>query len=96
MGILGITSHSKVPLRVAVFAGFFLSAISLMMALFYLICKLLFWNSFILGTAPMLISLFFFASVQLFFLGLLGEYVGNLQTQILKRPLVVEKERVNF
>ena len=66
------------------------------MAFLYLILKLLFWNSFVIGTAPLLISLFFFASVQLFFLGLLGEYVGNLQTQILNRPLVVEKERVNF
>ena len=96
IAMLGITSHSKVPLRMAVFAGFFLSATSLMMTFFYLILKLLFWNSFAVGTAPLLMGLFFFASVQLFFLGLLGEYVGNLQTQILNRPLVVEKERVNF
>lgn len=96
IAMLGITSHSKVPLRMAVFAGFFLSATSLMMAFFYLILKLLFWNSFAFGTAPLLMGLFFFASVQLFFLGLLGEYVGNLQTQILNRPLVVEKERVGF
>ena len=96
IAMLGITSHSKVPLRLAVFAGFCLSATSLMMALFYLILKLMFWNSFVFGTAPLLIGLFFFASVQLFFLGLIGEYVGNLQTQILNRPLVVEKERVNF
>ena len=96
IAMLGITSHSKVPLRLAVFAGFCLSATSLMMALLYLILKLLFWNSFVFGTAPLLIGLFFFASVQLFFLGLLGEYVGNLQTQILNRPLVVEKERINF
>ena len=80
----------------AVFAGFSLSALSLMMAFLYLILKLLFWNSFAFGTAPLLMGLFFFASVQLFFLGLLGEYVGNLQTQVLNRPLVVEKERVNF
>ena len=96
IAMLGITSHSKVPLRMAVFAGFCLSATSLMMALFYLILKLLFWNSFAFGTAPLLMGLFFFASVQLFFLGLIGEYVGNLQTQILNRPLVVEKERINF
>ncbi len=96
IAMLGITSHSKVPLRLAVFVGFCLSATSLMMALFYLILKLMFWNSFVFGTAPLLIGLFFFASVQLFFLGLIGEYVGNLQTQILNRPLVVEKERVNF
>ncbi len=96
IAMLGITSHSKVPLRMAVFAGFFLSATSLLMAFLYLILKLLFWNSFAFGTAPLLMGLFFFASVQLFFLGLLGEYVGNLQTQILNRPLVVEKERVGF
>ncbi len=96
IAMLGITSHSKVPLRMAVFAGFFLSATSLMMTFLYLILKLLLWNSFALGTAPLLMGLFFFASVQLFFLGLLGEYVGNLQTQILNRPLVVEKERVGF
>lgn len=96
IAMLGITSHSKVPLRMAVFAGFFLSATSLMMAIVYLILKLLFWNSFAFGTAPLLMGLFFFASVQLFFLGLLGEYVGNLQTQVLNRPLVVEKERVGF
>ena len=96
IAMLGITSHSKVPLRMAVFAGFSLSALSLMMAFLYLILKLLFWNSFAFGTAPLLMGLFFFASVQLFFLGLLGEYVGNLQTQVLNRPLVVEKERVNF
>lgn len=96
IAMLGITSHSKVPLRIAVFAGFFLSATSLMMAFLYLILKLLFWNSFAFGTAPLLMGLFFFASVQLFFLGLLGEYVGNLQTQVLNRPLVVEKERVGF
>ena len=96
IAMLGITSHSKVPLRLAVFAGFCLSATSLFMALFYLLLKLIFWNGFVFGTAPLLIGLFFFASVQLFFLGLIGEYVGNLQTQILNRPLVVEKERINF
>jgi polyisoprenyl-phosphate glycosyltransferase len=96
IAMLGITSHSKVPLRLAVFAGFTLSSISLFMALVYLVLKLLFWNSFAFGTAPLLIGLFFFASIQLFFLGLLGEYVGSMHTQILNRPLVIEKERVNF
>lgn len=96
IAMLGITSHSKVPLRLAVFGGFTLSAASLFLAFVYLILKLLFWNSFAIGTAPMLIGMFFFASIQLFFLGLLGEYVGNMHTQILNRPLVVEKERVNF
>lgn len=96
MAMLGITSHSKVPLRLAVFGGFTLSLCSLVIAFIYLILKLVAWNSFQMGTAPLLIGIFFFSSVQLFFLGLLGEYIGNLQTQILKRPLVVEKERINF
>lgn len=96
MAILGITSHSKVPLRIAVFIGAGLSAISFITALLYLIFKLVLWNSFTLGTAPLLIGLFFFASIQLLFLGLIGEYIGNLQTQILNRPLVIEKERINF
>ncbi|MDP3372036.1 MAG: glycosyltransferase family 2 protein [Candidatus Paracaedibacteraceae bacterium] len=96
IAMLGITSHSKVPLRLAVFGGFLLSGLSLLLAFIYLVLKLVAWDSFQLGTAPLLIGLFFFSSVQLFFLGLLGEYVGSIHTQILRRPLVVEKERVNF
>ncbi|MFZ4077415.1 MAG: glycosyltransferase, partial [Legionellaceae bacterium] len=96
IAMLGITSHSKVPLRLAAFMGFFLSAASLFVAFLYVILKLMFWNSFLLGTAPLLIGFFFIASIQLFFLGLLGEYVGNIHTQTLSRPLVVEKERINF
>lgn len=96
IAMLGITSHSKVPLRLAVFGGLCLSGLSLLLAFFYLVLKLVAWNSFELGSAPLLIGLFFFSSVQLFFLGLLGEYVSSMHTQILHRPLVVEKERVNF
>jgi glycosyltransferase involved in cell wall biosynthesis len=96
MAMLGITSHSKVPLRLALFAGFILAALSLCISLIYLFLKIIFWNSFALGTAPLLIGLFFFSSVQLFFLGLLGEYVGRIHTKISNRPLVVEKERLNF
>lgn len=96
MAMLGITSHSKVPLRIATMAGFALSGVSLLIAMSYLIAKLLYWDSFSLGSAPILIGIFFFASVQLFFIGILGEYIGAIHTQVLKRPLVVEKERVNF
>ncbi|OGA52528.1 MAG: dolichol monophosphate mannose synthase [Betaproteobacteria bacterium RIFCSPLOWO2_12_FULL_62_58] len=96
MAMLGVTSHSKVPLRLATMAGFGLSLLSLLVALGYLVAKLLYWDSFSLGTAPILIGLFFFASVQLFFIGILGEYIGAIHTQVVKRPLVVEKERVNF
>jgi glycosyltransferase involved in cell wall biosynthesis len=94
LAMLGITSHSKVPLRLATMSGFCLSGISLLTALFYLIAKLLFWSRFPANTAPILISLFFFASVQLFFIGILGEYIGLILTHVTKRPLVIEQERV--
>ena len=96
VAMLGITNHSKVPLRLAAMLGFAMALVSLFVALGYLICKLLFWYSFPVGTAPMMIGLFFFASVQLFFIGILGEYIGAIHTQVLNRPLVVEKERINF
>ena len=94
--MLGMTSHSKVPLRLATMAGFALSLASLLIAMGYLAWKLLFWDTFSFGLAPLVIGVFFFASVQLFFVGILGEYIGAIHTQLLKRPLVVEKERVNF
>lgn len=96
MAMLGITSHSKLPVRLAAMAGFILAILSLLVSLIYLSLKLAFWDSFTLGTAPILISLFFFASVQLFFIGIIGEYVAAIHTQVMKRPLVVERERVNF
>lgn len=96
VAMLGITNFSKVPLRLATMLGFLTAAFSLLVALGYLIYKLLFWQNFAIGTAPMVIGLFFFASVQLFFIGILGEYIGAIHTQVLKRPLVVEKERINF
>jgi len=96
MGMLGITNFSKVPLRLAAMLGFAMALLSLLVAIGYLVYKLLFWQNFAVGTAPMVIGLFFFASVQLFFIGILGEYIGAIHTQVLKRPLVVEKERINF
>ena len=96
MAILGITSYSKVPLRIATLAGFTLSILSLFVAFCYFIAKILFWYSFPMGTAPIIISLFFFSSVQLFFIGVIGEYIGFIHTRQLKRPLVFEKERINF
>jgi hypothetical protein len=66
------------------------------MAFFYLVAKLVFWNQFQLGLAPLLIGIFLFASVQLFFIGILGEYIGSIHTQVLRRPLVIERERLNF
>lgn len=94
--MLGVTSHSKIPLRLAAMAGFTLSTISLLIAFGYFIAKLLFWSTFPVTSAPLLIGVFFFASVQLFFIGILGEYIGAILTQVTKRPIVVEKERVNF
>jgi len=96
MAMLGITSHSKVPIRLATMAGFALSLLSLAISFMYLVLKLMFWDQFGFGTAPILIGLFFFSSVQLFFIGLIGEYVAAIHTQVLRRPLVVERERVNF
>lgn len=96
MAMLGITNHSKVPLRLATMAGFAISVLSLVVALGYLIAKLLFWDQLQLGLAPLLIGIYFFGAVQLFFIGVLGEYIGAIHTQVHKRPLVVEKERINF
>lgn len=94
--MIGFTNHSKMPLRLAAFGGFVLSGVSLFMAFVYLALKLLFWDKFPMGTAPLMIALFFFSSVQLFFIGIIGEYLSAVLTQVLKRPLVIEKERINF
>lgn len=96
MAMLGITSNSKVPLRIATMLGFLLGALSLIIALVYLVYKLMFWSSFSLGLAPLVIGLFFFASVQLFFIGIIGEYLATIYTKISNRPLVIEDRRINF
>jgi len=96
IAMLGITNHSKVPLRLATMVGFAVSLLSLVIALVYLVYKLVYWDQFSLGLAPLVVGLFFFGSVQLFFIGILGEYIGAIHTQVLKRPHVVELERINF
>lgn len=96
IAMLGITNHSKIPLRVAAMLGFAMSAFSFGIAIVYLLAKLIFWNYFSFGTAPLIIGLFLFSSVQLFFIGIIGEYIGSIHTQVLKRPHVIEKERINF
>ena len=88
--------HSKLPLRMASFIGFVVAFASLLVAIGYLIYKLIFWNSFQVGVAPIVIGFFFFAAVQLYFIGIIGEYIGAIHTQVLKRPLVTEQERINF
>lgn len=96
MAMLGFVNHSKIPLRLASFIGFTVAIISLLVALGYFIYKLRYWDNFSLGTAPLVIGVFFFSSVQLFFIGIIGEYIGSIHTQVKKRPYVVEKERINF
>jgi len=96
MAMLGFVNHSKVPLRMATFIGFSVAIFSLLVALSYFIYKLIFWQNFQLGMAPMVIGIFFFAAVQLFFIGIIGEYIGAIYTQVKNRPLVIEKERINF
>lgn len=96
IAMLGITNHSKVPLRLAAILGFAMSGLSFLTAIIYFMAKLLFWNYFTVGMAPLIIGLFLFSSVQLFFIGIIGEYIGSIHTQVLKRPLVIEKERINF
>jgi glycosyltransferase involved in cell wall biosynthesis len=96
IAMLGITNHSKVPLRLAVLLGFIAATFSFLVGIFYIVYKIIFWESFFMGIAPLVVGIFFFSSVQLIFLGILGEYIGSIHTQILKRPLVVEKERINF
>lgn len=96
IAMLGITNHSKIPLRLMTMSGFMLSILSLFVAMSFLVAKLFYWNSFQLGIAPILIGIFFFGAVQTFFIGLLGEYIGSIHTQVRNMPLVVEMERVNF
>jgi glycosyltransferase involved in cell wall biosynthesis len=96
IGLLGFVKHSKVPLRLATMGGFAMAIFSLITGIGYLIYKMLFWERFSTGMAPVVIGLFLFCSVQLFFIGILGEYIGTILTHVRKLPLVVEKERINF
>jgi len=96
IAFLGIVNHSKVPLRLATMIGFATAILSLLVALGYLAYKLLFWQEFTVGIAPLVIGLFFLSSVQLFFVGIVGEYIGSIYTQVRNHPHVFEKERINF
>ena len=92
----GFVNHSKLPLRLASFSGFVLAGVSLLIALGYLVYKLVYWDSFVLGLAPLVIGVFFFSAVQLIFIGIVGEYVGAILTQVKNHPLAVEDEKLNF
>lgn len=94
--ITGLTHVSRKPLRMATLMGFIMSATSFIIAVIYLIAKLVRWDDFNLGTAPILIGMFLLASVQLAFIGVIGEYVGAILTRVTKRPMVIEEERLNF
>jgi CDP-6-deoxy-D-xylo-4-hexulose-3-dehydrase len=96
LAMLGLTSYSKVPLRLATMLGFLMALSSFLVAMGYLVMKLLFWYRFSFGQAPLLIGIFFLGSVQLLFIGLIGEYIGAIHTHVQRRPLVIEKERINF
>lgn len=94
--MLSFTSYTKIGLRLATFIGIFVGLISFIIAVVYLIMKLVFWNTFSAGMAPVLIGIFFLGSVQLFFLGFMGEYILSMNQRIMNRPLVIEEERINF
>lgn len=96
MAMLGFTNSTKIPLRLATMFGFFSATVSFLIGSFYLVYKLLNWQNFQLGSAPVVIGLFFFGAIQLLFLGIVGEYIGAIYTQVLHRPLVIENERINF
>ena len=95
VAMLSFTSYTKIGLRIATFAGFVCALISLLVAAVYFVLKIAYWNDFPMGTAPILIGVFFFGSVQLFFTGLIGEYILSINKRIMNRPLVVERERIN-
>lgn len=94
--MLSFTSYTKIGLRVATILGFILSVISILVALVYLILKLMYWDRFAAGNVPILLGVFVFSAIQLFFIGLLGEYILSINTRLMRRPLVIEEERINF
>jgi hypothetical protein len=96
IGILGVIKHSKLPLRLITITGFVFSILAFAAGIFFFIYKILFWESFQLGLAPIILGLFFGISFQILLLGIIGEYVGFILTQVRKLPLVIERERINF
>lgn len=94
--MLSITSYTKIGLRLAVFSGVFVGFVSMLVGLIYLVLKLMYWDRFPAGTAPMLIGMMFLGAVQLFFIGFIGEYILTINQRIMKRPLVIEEKRINF
>lgn len=96
IGILGLISNSLVPIRIATALGFITGGLSLVVGLAYIILKIVFWDNFVMGLAPLIIGIFFLLGLVLIFLGIIGEYIANIQSYVRARPLVIEKERINF
>jgi glycosyltransferase involved in cell wall biosynthesis len=96
IAMLGFTNHTKIPLRLTIITGFGMALLSFLIGTVYLVMKLFYWKEFAMGQAPVVVGLFFLGSMQLFCIGILGEYIGAVHTKVTKRPLVVERERINF
>lgn len=96
IAMLSFTSYTKAGLRLATFMGFFIAFFSVVVALVYFVLKMIYWDTFVMGTAPILIGMFFLGAVQLLFLGLIGEYILSINQRVMNRPLVIEEERINF
>lgn len=94
--MLSVTSYTKAGLRLATIFGSICAVVSMLIAMVYLVMKLIWWDRFPAGMAPMLIGILFLGSVQLFFIGFLGEYIMSINQRVMKRPLVIEEERINF
>lgn len=96
MAMTGFVNHTKLPLRLATLTGICVGFFSFLISIYYFVMKLLYWDTFSLGMAPLMIGMFFLSAVQLFFIGVIGEYLGAIWTQVKNRPLVIEEERINF
>ena len=94
--MLSITSYTKIGLRLATFLGILVGIVSFIIGIIYLILKLIYWDRFVAGMVPLLIGMFFLGALQLFFIGFMGEYILSINSRVMKRPLVVEEERINF
>jgi glycosyltransferase involved in cell wall biosynthesis len=96
IAMLGLISHSKVPIRIASLSGFIMGVMCIILSIFFLFMKLIYWNAFPLGSAPAIIISFFVLGTILFFIGIIGEYIGSIHTYLQNRPVVIEDERLNF
>lgn len=94
--MLSFTSYTKIGMRIATIIGFFISFLSILIALIYLVLKLIYWDSFPMGNAPLLIGVFILGGIQIFFIGILGEYIMSINSRVMNRPLVIEEKRLNF